>query len=143
MDSRVRIVTILAAVGILLAILELVRRRKLKEEYSVLWVITALLVLVLSVWYGALNALRGALGADVPSSALFFCGLVFAILLLLHFSVRVSQLERQLTALVQEVGLLSVREPDEGSEHQLAAGPESQDLLALAERVSRERPPPG
>ncbi len=112
MDSRIRIVTILAALAILVAIIELVRRRKLKEEYSVLWVLTALIVFVLSVWYGALNALRSALGADVPSSALFFCGLVFAVLLLLHFSIRVSSMERQITSLVQEVGLLSIREPE-------------------------------
>lgn len=121
MDSRIRIITIVASIAILLAILELVRRRKLKEEYSVLWVGTAFVVFVLSVWYGALNSLRSVLGADVPSSALFFCGLVFAILLLLHFSVRISHLERQLTALVQEVGLLSVREPDEPPARELPA----------------------
>lgn len=141
MDSRIRIVTIVASISILLAILELVRRRKLKEEYSVLWVGTALIVFVLSVWYGALDALRSVLGADVPSSALFFCGLVFAILLLLHFSVRISHLERQLTALIQEVGLLSVREPDAPATRELPAAEQEAAVSPAGEPLSAERLP--
>ncbi len=112
MDTRIRIVTILGAVGVLLLVLELVRRRKLKEEYSVLWVATAFVLLVLASWYGALDALRQLIGGSQASSTLFFFGLVFVIVVLLHFSVRISSLERRITALVQEIALMSVQEPD-------------------------------
>ncbi len=98
---------------LLLLIIDLVRRRRLKEEYSVLWVITALVLLVLATWYGLLQRITDAIGGVADSSTLFFFGLLFAFFMLLHFSVRVSALERRLTALVQEIGLLGVKTPTE------------------------------
>jgi hypothetical protein len=112
MDIRIRILTIGGAVAILLMVVELVRRRKLKEEYSVLWVFTAVFILLVSVWFSLLSKVTQAIGAISPASTLFFFGLLFCLVLLLHFSVRISSLERRLTALVQEVGLQSVEEPD-------------------------------
>jgi len=113
MDIRIRILTIGGALAILLMVVELVRRRKLKEEYSVLWVGTAVLTLLGSVWFSLLRGVTDAIGAVSPASTLFFFGLLFCIILLLHFSVRISALERRLTTLVQEVGLMAVEEPDD------------------------------
>ena len=110
-DSRTRIVAIAGALLLLFMIVDLVRRRRLKEEYSVLWVITALALLVLASWYELLEKITNAIGGVAASSTLFFFGLIFAFFMLLHFSVRVSALERRLTALVQEIGLLGVRDP--------------------------------
>jgi hypothetical protein len=112
MDLRIRILTIGGALVILLMVLELVRRRKLKEEYSVLWVGTAVLILLISIWFSLLRSVTEAIGAVSPASTLFFFGLLFCIVLLLHFSVRISSLERRLTTLVQEVGLMSVEQPE-------------------------------
>jgi len=108
MDARIRFITIGGAVAILFGILELVRRRKLKEEYSLLWVITAIVVLVLALWYDLLAGVTKLIGGALPSSTLFFFGLVFALILLLHFSVRISALERRITSLVQELGLMTI-----------------------------------
>jgi hypothetical protein len=105
---RIRLITIAAAVAILILIIELVRRRKLKEEYSLLWVMTATVLVVLAIWYGLLVKLTHLMGGTVPSSTLFFCGMVFAVSLLLHFSTRISLLERRITSLVQEIGLLTL-----------------------------------
>jgi hypothetical protein len=88
-------------------VIELVRRRRLKEEYSVLWTVTAVTLLVLALWVDLLLDITKAIGAVLPSSTLFFFGLIFALLMLLHFSVRISHLERSLTSLVQELGLMS------------------------------------
>jgi hypothetical protein len=112
MDIRIRILTIGGAAIVLLMVIELVRRRKLKEEYSVLWVFTAALVLLISIWFSLLQNVTKAIGAISPASTLFFFGLLFCLVLLLHFSVRISSLERRLTSLVQEVGLMGVEEPD-------------------------------
>ena len=108
------------SLGLLLFIVELVRRRRLKEEYSVLWVTTAVVIFILAAWYQPLRWVSDAIGAVADSSTLFFFGLVFAFLMLLHFSVRISSLERQLTALVQEIGLLRERRPskDEAAERE-------------------------
>lgn len=104
-DTRLRIITVVGALLLLVLVLDLVRRRKLKEEYSVLWVLTALVVFVLAAWYGLLTSITDLLGLSAPASTIFFFGLIFFLLLLLHFSVRVSTLERRLTALVQDLGL--------------------------------------
>ena len=113
MDWRIRVLTIGGALCILLMVVELVRRRKLKEEYSVLWVGTASVVLLISIWFSLLRQVTDAIGAVSPASTLFFFGLLFCVVLLLHFSVRISALERRLTTLVQEVGLMAVVDPDE------------------------------
>ena len=110
-DLQTRFVASAIALCLLLFIVELVRRRRLKEEYSILWVTTALVIFVLAAWYQPLRWISDSIGAVADSSTLFFFGLVFAFLMLLHFSIRISSLERQLTALVQEIGLLRVREP--------------------------------
>ncbi len=111
MDPRIRVITIGGALVVLLLVIELVRRRKLKEEYSVLWVVTAFVVLVMSIWYGLLNGLTHLIGAVAPASTLLFFGMLFVLILLLHFSVRISMLERRLTKLVQEIGLMSATAP--------------------------------
>ena len=116
MDPKTRVVAIGGSLAILLLVIELVRRRRLKEEYSVLWVVTALVLLALSIWYEALLGITKLVGAVLPSSTLFFFGLAFALLMLLHFSVRISQLERRITVLIQELGLISVREGDKDGE---------------------------
>jgi hypothetical protein len=113
MPIQTRIIAVGASLLVLGLVIELVRRRRLKEEYSVLWVITAVVLLVLSLWYPLLLKITSLIGAVLPSSTLFFFGLVFALLMLLHFSVRVSSMERRVTMLVQEMGLLTVAEPPE------------------------------
>lgn len=104
-STNTRIVAIVGSVMLLALIVELVRRRRMKEEYSLLWVVTALVLIVLAAWGGALRALTHAIGAISEASTLYFFGLLFIFFLLLNFSIRVSQLERRLTALVQEIAL--------------------------------------
>jgi hypothetical protein len=106
-STNLRIVAIVASAGLLVYIVDLVRRRRLKEEYTALWVIVAVVLLVLASWGGLLHGITHAIGAVSESSTLYLFGLLFVILLLLNFSVRVSMLERRLTALVQEIALLS------------------------------------
>jgi hypothetical protein len=111
MPAETRILAVAGSLFVLGLIVELVRRRQLKEEYSLLWILTAIVLLVFAVWYELLLKVTDLIGAVLPSSTLFFFGLVFVLLMLLHFSVRVSMLERRITALVQEIGLLTISSP--------------------------------
>src|SRR5215216_6126177 len=111
MPTETRILVVAGSLCILGLIVELVRRRQLKEEYSLLWILTAALLLVFALWYGLLLKVTDLIGAVLPSTTLFFFGLVFVLLMLLHFSVRVSAQERRITALVQEIGLLTISHP--------------------------------
>ena len=108
-DPKTRFIAVAGSLFVLLMVLELVRRRRLKEEYSVLWILTGVVLLVLSIWYELLLKITSLIGAVLPTSTLFFFGLIFVMLMLLHFSVRVSHLERRMTSLVQEIGLLSAQ----------------------------------
>jgi GT2 family glycosyltransferase len=125
-DVRSRTLAIAGCLALLAFIVELVRRRRLKEEYSVLWVATALVLLLMAVWLGLLRWITKAIGGVALSSTLFFMGLLFVFGMLLHFSVRVSALERRLTALIQEIGLLGVR-PADGSPPPADAGDDGDD----------------
>ena len=116
MPIETRILAIGISVGIFALVIELVRRRRLKEEYSLLWVVTSVVLLILSIWYELLLTITDAIGAVLPSSTLFFFGLAFALLMLLHFSVRISHLERTTTLLVQEIGLMRVEQRPEPAE---------------------------
>jgi len=130
-STNTRIVAIAGSLLLLALIIELVRRRRMKEEYSVLWVATALVLIMLAAWGGALRALTHAIGAISEASTLYFFGLLFVFFLLLHFSIRVSLLERRLTALVQEIALLArnrapetpADEAEDDEEHAQEAGP--------------------
>lgn len=128
-DIRLRVVSIGAAVLLLLLVVELVRRRRLKEEYSVLWIATAVCLLILSTWFDLLTGLTKLIGGVAPTSTLFFFGLLFVVVVLLHFSVRISLLERRFTAIVQEIGLLSLERERRGDAR-------DDEILEAPDRVS-------
>ena len=104
-----RIIAIAISAGLLLLILELVRRKRLMERYALLWLFSTLLLLVLSVWSGLLNSLASALGVSYPPSALFAVAFGVVLVLLVHFSLAVSRLSDQNKVLAQRVGLLQQR----------------------------------
>jgi hypothetical protein len=120
-STNLRLVAIVGSVGLLILVVELVRRRRLKEEYSVLWVATAIVLILLAAWGGLLQDLTKAIGAVSQASTLYFFGLIFALVLLLHFSLRVSQLERRVVSLIQEMALL-----DRGEGHEPAEAAETE-----------------
>jgi len=101
-----RIIAIVISGGLLLLILELVRRKRLMERYALLWLFSTLLLLVLSVWSGLLNTLASALGVSYPPSALFAVAFGVVLVLLVHFSLAVSHLSDQNKVLAQRLGIL-------------------------------------
>lgn len=88
-------------------IIELVRRRKLKEEYAWLWVLTAVGMAVLSSWYGLLEWLTHAIGAVTVTTTLFLFGLTFLLLISIQFSLVISRLTLQVRNLTQELAVLT------------------------------------
>ncbi len=109
MDVRIQIVAVVAAAGLLLVLLELVRRRSLLERYALLWLFSALVLLALAVWRGALEQVASGLGVAYPPNALFLIAFGFVLVLLLHFSLAVSRLSDQTKVLAQRLALLEER----------------------------------
>jgi hypothetical protein len=108
-DVRIQIVAIVAASGLLVTILELVRRRRLLERYALLWLFSGVVLLALASWRGALEELAKLVGIAYPPNALFFVAFAFVLVLLLHFSVAVSRLTDQTKVLAQRLALLEER----------------------------------
>ncbi|MEA2280964.1 MAG: hypothetical protein QOK21_1571 [Solirubrobacteraceae bacterium] len=121
MESRVQIVAIIVAAGLFGVILELVRRRRLMERYALLWLGSAVVLLVLSVWRNGLELFASAVGVSYAPSALFLVALGFILLLLLHFSLVISRLADQTKVLAQRVGLLQHELDELRSETEAAA----------------------
>lgn len=109
---RQKVVAILLSVGLIILIFELVRRRKLREECSWLWMLTGVVILILAVWYDLLVFITRLIGAALPASTLFFFGVFFLILINLYFSVKISTLTDQIKKLIQELAILTERVED-------------------------------
>ncbi|MBA2504521.1 MAG: DUF2304 domain-containing protein [Thermoleophilaceae bacterium] len=109
MDSKIQIVSIVGAAILLLAILDLVRRRRLLERYALLWLLAAVVVLGLAIWRDGLEEIASAVGVAYPPNALFLIAFGFILLLLLHFSTAVSKLADQSKILAQRQALLEER----------------------------------
>jgi hypothetical protein len=109
MDTRLQIVAILASAGLFVILLELVRRRRLLERYALLWLLSALVLLGLSIWGGLLEELASLIGVAYPPNALFLVAFGFVMVLLLHFSLAVSRLTDQTKVLAQRLALLEER----------------------------------
>jgi hypothetical protein len=106
MPLRQRALAILLSVGLIILIFELVRRRKLREEYSWLWMLTGVVVFVLATWHGLLLSISRLLGIALPASTIFLFGVFFLILINLYFSVKISTLATQVKELTQKQAIL-------------------------------------
>jgi hypothetical protein len=109
MQTRIQLVTIIGAAALLLAVLEMVRRQRLIERYALLWLLSAVVLLALAIWGGALASISHVLGVVYPPNALFFIAIGCIVLLLLHFSAAVSRLSEQSKTLAQRQALLEER----------------------------------
>jgi hypothetical protein len=93
-------------------ILELVRRRRLREEYSWLWLLTAAIMVVLVVWFQLLKVVTVVIGAATPINTLLLFAVLFLFAIAVHYSVIISRLTSQVKNLAQELALVSDRVDD-------------------------------
>jgi hypothetical protein len=124
MPIRIKIVALAISIPMICLIIELVRRRKLREEYSQLWFATWIVILGLMIWFDLLKWISHLIGAYSDISTIFFLALLFLILICLHFSVVISKLTNQIKELGQQHALLKI------------------ELDEARERVSEGRPNP-
>ncbi len=106
MTPRQEAFAIVASVGLLIFIVEMVRRRRLREEYSWLWIIVAVCIVILSVWYDLLVWVTRQIGAVVPASTFFVFGILFLMVVNIYFSIKISTLTTQVKNLAQRLAIL-------------------------------------
>src|SRR3954467_14978635 len=106
MTDVVQLVSIVVSAALLVTIIELVRRRRLSEEYSFIWIVCAVALFALSLWRNLLDLAAAALGVHYPPAVLLLVLTFFVVIVSLYFSVVVSRHRKQIERLVQEIALL-------------------------------------
>lgn len=106
MNITSRIFVISLSLCLIFLILYLVRKNKLKEKYALLWLVSGSVIFILATFPCVLNWIASILGIRLPSNAVFFFGILFIILINLHFSLVISNLSEQTKKLSQKLTLL-------------------------------------
>ena len=106
MTDVVQLISIGVSAALLIAVIELVRRAQLTEEYSLIWIACSVALLVLSLWRNLLDLAASALGVHYPPALLLLTLTFFVVIVSLYFSVIVSRHRKDIERLVQELALL-------------------------------------
>jgi hypothetical protein len=139
METRVQIVAIVGALGLLIVVLEMVRRRRLLERYALLWLFSAAILLVLAAWKGLLERMASTIGIVYAPSALFVIAFGFVLVLLLHFSLVISRLSDQNKVLAQRLGLLERKLTEAMESGERAEERAAQELASVGAGTDAER----
>ncbi len=126
LTSQTRILAAVIAVAFMLMILELIRRDRLQERFSVVWFVAGLGMLAGAIFPGLLGFVADAMGVRDTNVALFSVILLLLLGLALNFSVIMSRQAAQITRLAQERALEKAREQAKSTEN--GGEPERQSL---------------
>lgn len=105
----IQILSILGSLAFLGLIIFLIRIRRLKEEYAILWLFFGLIFLFLSIFRKSLEFISSLLGIAYPPAALFLILILAVITILIHFSLVVSRMKDKQRQLAQQLALLDLR----------------------------------
>jgi hypothetical protein len=115
LTSQTRIIAAVLALAFMALVLELIRRNRLQERFSVVWFVAGLGMLVGAAFPGLLSLVADAMGVRDTNVALFSIVLLFLLGLALNFSVTMSRQATQITRLAQEQALERAGEQQAGS----------------------------
>ncbi len=101
-------IAIVASVGLFFYITYLVRNKRIKEEYSLLWLFSSIVFMFFSFWRSGLEFFAKLVGIAYPPAALFIILLLAVFLILINFSRIISRLTDRNVTLAQEVGILKM-----------------------------------
>jgi hypothetical protein len=97
---------LVAAATVLVLLFEMMRRRRLREKYAIIWAIVAFGIALLAVFPAILTEATSLLGLQVPSNLLFFGGSIVILMLTLQHSSELGRLEERTRTLAEEIALL-------------------------------------
>lgn len=100
------IIAIISGIGLLGLIIELIRRRKLLEEYSILWIFTGIILVIFALKVDLLIQVARLLDIKIPAFVLLVFGFIFLILVCLQFSIKLTSITHKIKNLTQELSLL-------------------------------------
>jgi len=107
--SGPQIVSLVAALGIMVMLFELLRRHRLREKYAVIWAVLSLGSIVVALFPRILYSASSALGLSVPSNLLFFVSIFVLLGLTLQLSYELGRTEERVRTLAEEIALLRLQ----------------------------------
>jgi len=123
MTVHQKIASTIVALGMMALILYLVRKRHLREEFSLIWLLCGLAMVGVVWFYPVLVFFTHLLGAVLPTTTMFIFAFIFVLLLCLHFSISLSRLRTQMKDLTQKLSLMEARR----EEREALKPPDSED----------------
>jgi hypothetical protein len=109
MQFSTKIAALMACFVLAVAVIELVRKKRIREEYSLMWLALTFAFAAGIIFDRFASNLLSLAGGVNLSSLFFFGGVFFSVLMLLHLTVVISDLRRKQNVLIQEAGLLAER----------------------------------
>ena len=106
MPLRQQIFSLAVSVAVFVFVIDMVRRRRLREEYSVIWLVTSVVMFIVVFKYSWLKTITEWIGATTSTTTLFFGSLIFLMLMSVQFCIMISKLSGQLKDLSQDNALL-------------------------------------
>ena len=103
---RTQLFVIVLGLCMLLFVLNMVRTRRLREQYSLLWLFAAVVIVLSAVFIGTVEKLSHAIGIYYPPAFLFLVALLMVFVLQFHFSTVISNLREQNKALTQDLSIV-------------------------------------
>lgn len=104
--DRIQYIAIGGSIFFFLFIFEHIRKKRIKEEYSLLWLLFSLIFLVLSIWRDGLDIISQIIGIAYPPATLFLVLIMAIFSILIHYSMVISALSDKNKTLIQELGIM-------------------------------------
>ena len=121
MQPRLQLLILFASIVLFLVVLELIRRRRLRQEYSLIWLFSAIVIFLLAFFKGSLRLIASFVQIDYAPSLIFVVGLALIVAIQLEQAVAISKLSRQNRELAQRLTMykwqLDAMQDSEGSKH--------------------------
>jgi len=117
MVLRTRFFVIGLSLLALILVINLVRTRKLKEEFAILWLVTGVSLVMISVFVDVVDVISYALGIEYPPAFIFLIALLGITFILFQFSVSISRYSEQIKVLTQELAILRHRVQELEGDH--------------------------
>jgi hypothetical protein len=105
----IQIFSIVFSIFLLVLIVSLIRKKKIREEYAILWIAIFVMFLVLSIFRGLIDKFSSLLGIQYQPAALFLILFACLFLLVFHFSIVISDMKKKMNALAMTVSILEER----------------------------------
>lgn len=112
MEGRARIFAMILGIVVSLFVINLVRTKRLKEEFALLWLLTSIVLVLTPLFIDYLDLIAYALGIEYPPALIFLLAIISLLLILFQFSMRISRFSEQIKVLTQEVAVLRARIED-------------------------------